>query len=97
MIDAWMAARCRSVSFIHMFASSSAWITTSLAKLVSEKPNPFVEGAAVGGLPGRVAPHVDVEDCCHVLGMVDGVEWAVGVVGLPVNDHDAAGRPGAFG
>ena len=51
----------------------------------------LVESTALGGLPGLVAPHVDVEDRCHVLRMVDGMEWAVGVVGLP-NDHDAAGR-----
>jgi len=29
---------------------------------------PLAEGAALGGLPHRVAPHVDVEDRCHVLG-----------------------------
>lgn len=53
--------QCRSVSFIHMLASSRAWITTLLAKLVWEKANRSLRAAA-GGLPRRVASDVDVED-----------------------------------
>ncbi len=62
MIDVWMAARCMSVSFIHMLASSSAWITMPLAKLAVEKPDrpPGVpDGQLEGGAPDASRLHGD--------------------------------------